>query len=246
MSISPQRRRRIFRTHDLRQDGLPQRKIAERLQVSVGTVNADLRALEEDWLGITHAVHDDLLFQQIARLHRRIEQLNQLDPIDAMRDALGPDAQLSVEQIIQLEDRHERRLATAERELRMLLKQLRNPHFSRRRPGDFLDDQLADPEPPQLPEQLPEQAEPDRTELNKPEQSEHAIPSNSRTITPRDAQKKIPAEQREHPFPRDTGRNQPCPCNSGKKRKHCHPDAPPVPNSIGNPNGSRSPPTTAP
>jgi hypothetical protein len=30
-------------------------------------------------------------------------------------------------------------------------------------------------------------------------------------------------------LPRNTGRNKPCPCNSGKKRKHCHPQSRPPP-----------------
>ena len=261
MYISPQRRRRMFRTHLLRQDGLPMRRIAERLQVSVATVHADLRLLEDEWDSLTHAVHDDLLFQQMARLDMRLEQLKQHDPVQAMRDALGPDAQLSFEQIFQLTDRHQRQLANAERELRMLLKQFRNPYFRRDTPNDYpddqLDDQLADPEHPEQPVQSvqpqqaeqAEQAERHRTGLNNTEHAEPPIPSKTRALTPHAAEKKFRAEQRENPFPRNTGRNQPCPCKSGKKQKHCHPQPPPStpPGQIAQTDiRGRSPPTGAP
>ena len=226
MHISPQRRRRILRAHDLRQRGLPLRRIAARLRVSAATVHADLRALETDWDALTHALYDDLLLQQIARLNRRLDRLLRHSPVEVARASLAPDAYLPVEHMIRLNDQHERNIVAAERELRMLLRQLR-PDQRRRdaepidiQLADYPNDQLADPEPPDQ----------HQTGLNKPEQANRLIPSNTQEIRANVLQKKFLREQRENPFPRNTGRNQSCPCNSGKKRKHCHPQslAPPT------------------
>ena len=220
----------MFRTHLLRQDGLPMRRIAERLQVSVATVHADLRLLEDEWDSLTHAVHDDLLFQQMARLDMRLEQLKQHDPVQAMRDALGPDAQLSFEQIFQLTDRHQRQLANAERELRMLLKQFRNPYFRRDTPNDYpddqLDDQLADPEHPELPVQSvqpqqaeqAEQAERHRTGLNNTEHAEPPIPSKTRALTPHAAEKNSAPNSAKIPSPATPVATSPAPASQARSK----------------------------
>ena len=49
MNISPRRRRRMQREHQLRQNGHTLEYIADKLKVSVVTVHADLRALETNW-----------------------------------------------------------------------------------------------------------------------------------------------------------------------------------------------------
>ena len=213
MNISPRRRRRMMREHWLRQDGHTLEQIAAQLDVSVATVHADLRLLEDKWTLLTRDMHDDLLLQQIARLDRRVETLARLDPLADARRALGPDAQLTFEQIVRIEDRHERRLALAERELRMLLKQLQNREIrGTTRQGQYPDHELADPEN-------------DRTNLKEPETVQPSIPSETLEIEPQpDAEKNLP-EHPKSPMPRNTGRNKPCPCGSGKKRKHCHPQS---------------------
>lgn len=220
-NISPRRRRRIFREHQLRQEGRTLEQIADAVNVSVATVHADLKLLEEHWILLVQDIHNDLLLHQIVRLERRVEHLSQLDPVADARRALGPDAELSYDQLIQIEDRHERRLARAERELRMLLRQLNKPHVSRGfRFVDYPEDELADPET-------------DRTNLKEPESVSPTIPAKTLEIVANGAAEKKLAENlkmppspppsRDLPLPRDTGRNQPCPCGSGRKRKRCHP-----------------------
>ena len=222
-NISPRRRRRIFRAHQLRQEGLTLEQIARQLNVSIATVHADLRALEENWTALTQDIHDDLLLQQIARLDHRLERLNRLDPVADAIFALGPDAQLTPDQLDRIEERHARRLAQAEREFRMLLKQLHRPHATASarpfvypdpdaEPAPYPDDELADPET-------------NRTNLKEPESLSPAIPGKTLEIVTSGSSEKKPTEHLKPAaaLPRDTGRNQPCPCGSGRKRKRCHP-----------------------
>ena len=170
MNISPRRRRRIFHEHALRQAGQTLEQIADQVNVSIATVHADLRLLEAHWVLLTQDIHDDLLVQQIARLDQRLEQLSRLDPVDHARRALGPDAQLTLEQLTRIEDRHERRLAQAEREFRMLLKQLHNRHiFGSMRSSDHPDDEFADHET-------------DRKNLKEPERIQSPIPRKTQEI----------------------------------------------------------------
>ncbi len=225
-NISPRRRRRIFRAHQLRQDGLTLEQIAEQLDVSVATVHADLRLLEEHWVVLAQDIHDDLLLQQIARLDRRVERLSRLDPIADVQRALGPDAELNLEQLGLIEDRHERRLAQAGRELRMLLKQLHNRHdYRSTRSADAPDEELADPETAPR-------------NLKEPETQRTAIARKTLEIVPPEVAEKNSSTTPQTPIdlPRDTGRNQPCPCGSGRKRKRCHPQhsnpPPPAPARI--------------
>ena len=210
MNISPRRRRRIFQEHALRQAGRTLEQIADQTNVSIATVHADLRLLEEHWVLLTQDIHDDLLLQQVARLDQRLERLTGADPIEQARRALGPDAQLTLEQLTQIEDRHARRLAQAERELRMLLKQLNIPHiYSSMRSPDHPDDEFADHET-------------DRKNLKEPETIPDPIPSKTlEIVAPHPSEKSSPETLKPH-LPSPNGRNQPCPCGSGQKRKHCH------------------------
>ena len=214
MNISPRRRRRIFHEHTLRQAGHTLEQIANQVNVSIATVHADLRLLEEHWVLLTQDIHDDLLLQQVARLDQRLERLTGADPIDQARRALGPDAQLTFEQLTQIEDRHARRLAQVERELRMLLKQLNIPHiYSSMRSPDHPDDEFADHET-------------DRKNLKEPETIPDPIPSKTLEIVAPHPSEKSSAETLKPPLPSPNGRNQPCPCGSGQERKHCHPQNP--------------------
>ena len=91
MHISPQRRRRILRAHNLRQHGSSLRDIAHRLHLSAATVHADLRALETDWTDIAQAIRNDLLLQQVNRLNRLINRLiQQPPPASSPRSASRP------------------------------------------------------------------------------------------------------------------------------------------------------------
>ncbi len=182
MNISPRRRRRIFHEHALRQAGQTLEQIADQVNVSIATVHADLRLLEAHWLLLTQDIHDDLLVQQIARLDQRLERLSRLDPVDHARRALGPDTHLTIDQITQIEDRHERRLVQTEREFRMLLKQLHNRHIigSMRSP-DHPDDEFADHET-------------DRKNLKEPETIPLPIPQETQANVAPATSEKIPAE----------------------------------------------------
>ena len=215
-NISPRRRRRIFQEHALRQTGHTLEQIADQTNVSIATVHADLRLLEENWLLLTQDIHDDLLLQQIARLDQRLERLSRIDPLEQARQALGPEAQLSFDQLTQIEDRHARRLAQAERELRMLLKQLYNQHvYSSTRSPDHPDDEFADHES-------------DRKSLKEPETISVPISSKTLAIVASTPAEKNSPDSLNGALPRDTGRNQPCPCGSGQKRKRCHPESVPT------------------
>ncbi len=179
-NISPRRRRRIFRAHQLRQDGLTLEQIAHQLTISIATVHADLRALEENWTALTQDIHDDLLLQQIARLDHRLERLNRLDPIADAIHAIGPDAQITPDQLDRIEERHARRLAQAEREFRMLLKQLHRPHATASaRPFTYPD---FDAEPATYPDHELADPETDRTNLKELESLSPAIPGKTLEI----------------------------------------------------------------
>ncbi|MDE2968031.1 MAG: SEC-C metal-binding domain-containing protein [Chloroflexota bacterium] len=223
-NISPRRRRRIFQEHQLRQEGRTLEQIATQVNVSIATVHADLKLLEEGWTLLTQDIHHDLLLHQVARLDQRVEQLSRLDPVADVRRDLGSEAELSYDQLTQIRDRHERCLARAERELRMLLKQLHIPHIYPSRFVDYAEDELADPQTG---------AETDRKNLKEPETVSATIPRKTLEIVSNGTPEKssaanlkltvaLPRNAR-----RNTGRNQPCPCGSGRKRKRCHPDGVP-------------------
>ena len=212
MPTSPRRRRRILREHQLRQNGFPLKKIAEKVNVSVATVHADLRLLETDWQDIAGATRNDLLLQQINRINRRLGQLLN-DPIP------GADLCTSLDDLVRLKALHSRDLNAACRELRLLLRELPreapvgNGQIIELERADYPDHELADPERT-------------RQNLNNPEKAETpqpAIPSNTQEIAASTLPEKNSPETLNPDLPRHTGRNRPCPCGSGNKRKHCHP-----------------------
>ncbi|MDE2966188.1 MAG: SEC-C domain-containing protein [Chloroflexota bacterium] len=236
-NISPRRRRRIFREHQLRQEGRTLEQIATQVNVSIATVHADLKLLEEGWTLLVQDIHNDLLLSHVARLDQRVERLSRLDPVAEARRALGPEADLSLDQLTQIEDRHERRLARAERELRMLLKQLDRPHIIRGfRSADYPEEELADPDT---------DPETDRKNLKEPETVSVTIPRKTLEIVANGTpEKSSPENLKPNPaLPRsarrNSGRNQPCPCGSGRKRKRCHPrgdwDQQPLKGRVGDP-----------
>lgn len=82
---------------------------------------------------------------------------------------------------------------------------------------------------PHLPQHT-ETTEPARTQPNASEREESPSPPQSgdpllpqHTETAEPARTEPNTQLRRPRLPRNTGRNKPCPCNSGKKRKHCHP-----------------------
>ncbi len=216
MNISPRRRRRMQREHQLRQNGHTLEQIADKLKVSVSTVHADLRALETDWDDFAQSLHNDLLLQQITRVNRRINRLSN-DPTP------GAELCTTLEEVLRPEALQTQNLNAANRELRMLLRLLA-PN-ARPAGGEIIDIELAD-----YPDEELVHAEETRKNLKKPESPQAAIPQKTQEISASVAQEKNSPESLKPNLPRNTGRNKPCPCGSGQKRKHCHPQsAPSVP-----------------
>ena len=211
MNISPRRRRRIIREHQLRQNGRTLEDIAARLGVSVATVHADLRLLETNWNDFAQATRHDLLLQQITRVNRRIGHLLNRKP-------LGPEAGFTAEEFLRVETLYAQNLNAACRELRLLLREL--PGDARPGSGEIIDIELAD-----YPDYELADPEETRKNLKKAESPQHLIPGKTRESEPRQAAEKKSPENLKAiaALPRNTGRNKPCPCGSGRKRKHCHP-----------------------
>ena len=79
MHIQPKRRRRCLKVHSLTLQGLSQRKIAERLNVSHATVRADQQLIETHWSEIAAPAADDLLLQQLDLLRRETARIARQD-----------------------------------------------------------------------------------------------------------------------------------------------------------------------
>ncbi|MCY3733794.1 MAG: SEC-C metal-binding domain-containing protein [Chloroflexi bacterium] len=208
MNISPQRRRRTLREHQLRQNGYTLEQIAEKVNVAVSTVHADLRLLETNWADFAGSTRNDLLLQQINRVNRRIGRL-----INA--GVVGLELCTTADQAFRARSLYSQELNAACRELRLLLRELpaEAPHSGdiiELELADYPDHELADPEQP-------------RKNLKKPESERAAIPHKTRETEPAPPPEKNSAENPKTPLPKNTGRNKPCPCGSGQKRKHCHP-----------------------
>ena len=209
MNISPRRRRRMQREHQLRQNGHTLEYIADKLKVSVATVHDDLRLLETNWDDFARATRHDLLLQQITRVNRRISQLLNWKPP-------GPESRITIDEFIRIQALNAQSLNAANRELRLLLREL--PPDARPGSGEVIEIELADYPDHELADPL----EP-RKNLKKPESPQPAIPQKTQEISPSEAPEKSYPENLKDDLPRNTGRNKPCPCGSGQKRKHCHP-----------------------
>ena len=79
MHIQPKRRRRCLKVHALTLQGLSQRKIAERLNISHATVRADQQLIETHWSEIAAPAADDLLLQQLDLLRRETARIARQD-----------------------------------------------------------------------------------------------------------------------------------------------------------------------
>ena len=81
MFIPPKRRRRIMRAHHLRQLGHTLRQIAEKLNISVATVRADLKLAQTHWATIAAASADDLLLESLQLLQVRLTRAIKNDDV---------------------------------------------------------------------------------------------------------------------------------------------------------------------
>ncbi len=212
MNISPRRRRRMQREHQLRQNGHTLEYIADKLKVSVATVHDDLRLLETNWDDFARATRHDLLLQQITRVNRRIGQLINWKPP-------GPESRITIDEFIRIQALNAQSLNAANRELRLLLREL--PPDARPGSGEVIEIELADYPDHELADPVET-----RKNLKKPESPKAAIPQKTQEVSPSEApEKSFPENLKDDTanLPRNTGRNRPCPCGSGQKRKHCHP-----------------------
>ena len=209
----------MVRAHHLRQNGRSLSQSAEILKVSRATVHADLKLLETHWQVVAELTHDDLLLDQIEQLQLRLKHLHSLGPVDLIEQlGLPKDLRVSISEMTRLYAVHQQTIQAATREFRLLLRELRPE--TRQRAEEIIDIELLDETDDQLGD-----PEPGWTELNKPEHPEHLIPSKTLESASSAPTQENSAEHLNIPLPRNTGRNKPCPCNSGKKRKHCHPQS---------------------
>ncbi len=206
MPLSPQRRRRALRAHELRQHHFTIREIAEELHVSPATVHDDLRAIETHQAEFARATAQDALLQHLALLRHRIHELitNPLKPLEPFA-AQNPDGSVqplfqhidSADLIRYLQHR-DRALQSALREYRLTARDLLraadtaqlDPETIAAAVNEYPAAELADAEPPiGQPTELP--TEHSEQTLNNPEQtrtnlnnSEHPQPLRPDRTTP--------------------------------------------------------------
>ncbi len=194
MPLSPQRRRRALRAHELRQHHFTIREIADELHVSPATVHDDLRAIETHQAEFARATAHDALLQHLALLRHRIHELitNPLKPLKPLEPFAAQNSDGTVQPLFQhidsadliryLEHR-DRALQAALREYRLTARDLLraadaaqlDPETIAAAVNEYPAAELADAEPPteQPTEQTLNNPEQTRTNLNK---SEHPQP----------------------------------------------------------------------
>ena len=221
MPLSPQRRRRALRAHELRQHHFTIREIAEELRVSPTTVHDDLRAIETHQAEFARATAHDALLQHLALLRHRIHELitNPLKPLEpfAAQNSDGSVQPLfqhidSADLIRYLEHR-DRALQSALREYRLTARDLLRaadtgqlaPETIAAAVNEYPAAELADAPPPieqpadhpvEHPEQTLNNPEQTRTNLNN---SEHPQP-----LRPDRTALQIHPNPPDHPNPEQT------------------------------------------
>ncbi len=220
MPTSPQRRTRIRRAHQLRQQGNTLRQIAQHLNVAHSTIADDLKLLETQPNQLTAAIAHDLLLEHTLQLRDRVLKLRNQDPLHPLQrfpitDELGRKktraSEATAGEIARFYALHERALNHAEREYRYALQQLAHADLqidAEQDPLDYPDDQLAAQEPPAQPVQpaQPNNPEQPRTTLNKSEHTptipDRATPDRPDKTVPQPAPAQPvaqPAQPRTHP-----------------------------------------------
>ena len=181
MFIPPKRRRRIMRAHHLRQQGHSLRQIAEKLNISVATVRADLKLAQTHWATIAAASADDLLLESLHLLQIRLT-------LAIKRDYVADNAsRLTPVDYLRARDAQETQLNHLAREIR------RTAHDVHRRAAQRPDQpDLFDEEPQELAETITESTkiEPPNSTISSPEQE---------IVQSQPPQEKIPAETAQSP-----------------------------------------------
>ena len=179
MFIPPKRRRRVMRAHYLRQRGHTLRQIAEKLNVSVATVRADLKLAQTHWATIAAASADDLLLESLHLLQARLSRAIKRDPVSANASRLTP------VDYLRARDARETQLNQLAREIR------RTVHDVHRRAAQRPDQPDLFDEAPQDPQELAETI----TESAQIEPPNSTIPSPAQEIVEsQPAEEKIPTE----------------------------------------------------
>ena len=194
MFIPPKRRRRVMRAHYLRQRGHTLRQIAEKLNVSVATVRADLKLAQTHWATIAAASADDLLLESLHLLQARLSRAIKRDPVSANANRLTP------VDYLRARDARETQLNHLAREIR------RTVHDVHRRAAQRPDQPDLFDEAPQEPQELAETI----TESAQIEPPNSTIPSPAQEIVEsQPSEEKIPAEAIRPPvkLPRPTRRS---------------------------------------
>ena len=187
MQISPRRRQRALRVHELRQRGRSLRNIGKQLDISHSTVLADLKLIETRWSEFTRQSTDDFQLEQLALMQRRLRML-------LRRDLLKVFGSLSPSDFVRLHEAHNQELAILLRETRRLAAQLRERSHLRDaesgQPSDELDfplDELTAAPRPARPDKSATSAKSDKSAKSdasarqrQPTNSHHGLPKSSK------------------------------------------------------------------
>ena len=187
MQISPRRRQRALRVHELRQRGRSLRNIGKQLDISHSTVLADLKLIETRWSEFTRQSTDDFQLEQLALMQRRLRML-------LRRDLLKAFGSLSPSDFVRLHEAHNQELAILLRETRRLAAQLRERSDLRDaesgQPSNELDfplDELTAAPRPASPAKSANSAKSDKSAKSdasarqrQPTNSHHGLPKSSK------------------------------------------------------------------
>ena len=205
MQISPRRRQRALKVHELRQRGNSLRNIGKRLGISHTTALDDLKLIETHWSEFTRQSTDDFQLEQLGLMQRRLRML-------LRRDLLKAFGKLSPTDFVRIHEAHNQELAILLRETRRLAAQLRERADLRDAESGELPPQLDFPEEElvsALKSTKPAKSEPsarasgaaraaEPTNANhglpkssKPDRSNHPVPRKSLEIPPPPAPEKI-------------------------------------------------------
>ena len=118
MYVPPKQRRRCLRVHYLRQRGTSLKQIAEQLDLSVATVRADLKLVENHWSSIAAAAADDLLLESLQLLQFRLRLALNDDLLAKIAVNLTP------VEMLRAHEAHQQRLDNLAREIRRTVEQV--------------------------------------------------------------------------------------------------------------------------
>ena len=184
-----------MRAHHLRQQGHTLRQIAEKLNVSVATVRADLKLAQTHWATIAAASADDLLLESLHLLQVRLTRAIKND--DVSRNA----SRLTPVDYLRARDAQEAQLNHLSREIRRTAQDVHRRAAQRPDQPDLFDEEPEE-EPQELSETITDssQIEPPNSTISSPQQE---------IVQSQPSEEKIPAEAIGPPakLPRPTRRS---------------------------------------